>query len=498
MTRTTVGTVPTGIEGFDGVLRGGLERRRAFLVEGRPGVGKTTMALQWLMDGAARGERCLHVSLSETEDELRTSMASHGWSPDHENLAVVTLDVDREDLQRETQNTMYHPSEVELGETVDRILAEVDRVAPDRVVLDSLSEVRLLSQEPLRFRRQILALKQVLAEVECTTILISQELAEPHQAGLHSLVHGVVHLQQTVRGLGTTHRQLQVLKMRGRAFEEGIHDYVVRTGGIRVFPPLSPRKGASYERTTLASGEEALDALLDGGLVRGTSTMFMGPTGTGKSTVANRYVAAALDRGQESVIFTFDERADLLLDRAAGVGLDLHDHVASGRLAVQQIDPGQLSPGEFADRVRSAVERDGRELIVVDSLNGYVNSMPEQRFLLIHLHEVLDYLGSHAVTSILTLTQPGILGSQGGPFVNASYLVDAVLLFRYYEARGEVRKALSVLKKRLGGHEKSIRELRIGSDGLAIGEPLADFPGILSGVPILPGGGSDDLGDDGG
>lgn len=470
----------TGIEGLDEVLLGGIERRRTYLVEGRPGAGKTTLALEWLLDGVAQGERCLHVTLSETVDELQASIRSHGWREGHENLAVFALDV----AQRDTQYTMYHPAEVELHETIERILAEVERVDPHRVVIDSLSEVRLLSQDPLRFRHQILALKQFLVDRGCTALLISQELAEPHQAGLHSLVHGVIHLSQTTVDFGATRRQLQVVKMRGRAYQEGVHSFTIRRGGIRVFCRLDGGS-ADFEHVALGTGSEGFDRLLGGGLPGGAGTLFLGPTGTGKSTVMAQCVAAALQRGQRAVVFTFDERRALFLDRAEGVGLGLHAHAEAGRLSVQQVDPGQHSPGEFAHRVRTAVEADGCELVAIDSLNGFLSSMPEERFLLIHLHELLGYLGGKAVTSILTMTQPGTFGAGGHTSVDASYLADAMVLFRYFEAHGEVRKALSVLKKRIGGHEKSVRELRIGSEGVEVGEPLAGFRGILAGMPDL-------------
>lgn len=472
--------VPTGIEGLDEVLYGGLDRSRTYLVEGRPGAGKTTLALQWLLDGVARGERCLHVSLSETADELHATMASHGWKTHPENLSVVTMNIAKASLQREAQYTMYHPAEVELGETVERILAEVERVDPARVVVDSLSEIRLLSQDPLTYRRQVLALKQFLADRECTALLVSQELPDPHQAGLHSLVHGVVSLRQTTLGFGATHRQLQVMKMRGRAFAEGTHSFTIGRGGIRVFARPRPAGATAHERTVFASGTEGLDALLGGGPVRGTSTLFMGPTGTGKSSVMSQYVAAALERGQGVAIFAFDERRDVFLDRSAGLGLDLARHLDEGRLSVQQVDPGQLSPGEFAHHLREAVEG-GAELVAIDSLNGFISSMPEERFLLIHLHELLDFLASHAATTIMTLTQPSAFGSGTGSSVNASYLSDAIVLFRYFESRGEVRKAMSVLKKRLGGHERAIRELHVGPDGVEVGEPLHEFQGIMSG-----------------
>lgn len=487
MDGSTPHLMPTGIEGLDEVLGGGLERRRTYLIEGKPGAGKTTLALHWLMDGLSRGERCLHISLSETREELLATLASHGWAVDEENLVIVELNVARENLQRDSQYTMFHPSEVELGETIERVLAEVERFDPDRVVLDSLSEVRLLAQEPLRYRRQVLALKQFLADLECTTLLISQALSDHHQEGLHSLVHGVISLHQTTMAFGAKRRELQVVKMRGRAFHEGLHSFAIRRGGFQVFPRLSATEAATVEGTALASGTSGLDVLLGGGITRGTSTMFMGPTGAGKSSVMAQYVAAALERGQPAVVLAFDERRELFLARSASLGLDFGESIEAGLLKVQQVDPAQLSPGEFAHLVRQAVERDGVELVVIDSLNGFLSSMPEERFLLIHLHEVLGYLAGRGVTSIMTITQPGIFGNDGRMAVNASYLADAIVLFRYFEARGEVMKAVSVLKKRLGGHEKSIRELRIGSSGIHVGEPLDAFQGILSGVPVLHG-----------
>jgi circadian clock protein KaiC len=484
----TTSFMSTGNDGLDTILQGGLAPRRTYLLEGQPGTGKTTLALQWLLAGAAQGEQSLHVSLSETAEELRTTMASHDWQPNHDYFSIVELNVARESLEADAQYIMYHPSEVELGETIERVLSQIQAVKPSRVVIDSLSELQLLAQDPLRYRRQILALKQFFTEQNCTALFISQMPASDHQGGVHSLVHGVIALERLSLGFGATRRRLQVVKMRGRSFREGFHDFVIRRGGLEVFPRLiAADHRQSFERTQLASGKATLDDLLGGGLVRGTSTLFMGPTGTGKSSLASQYAAAALERGQGVAVYTFDEGRDLFLDRARSLQFDFGPHLESKRLSVHQIDAAELSSSEFTHRVRQAVEQHHAELVVIDSLNGFLSAMPEERFLLIHLHELLTYLAQCGVTTILTLTQPGIFGTEAQTPVNASYLADAIVLFRYFEARGAVRKAISVLKKRLGGHQQTIRELHISAQGIEISEPLEAFQGILTGVPLIQG-----------
>lgn len=471
----------TGIEGLDEVLAGGLERDRLYLLQGVPGSGKTTMALQFLLEGLARGEAGLYVTLSETAEELHEVAASHGW-----NLAgmhVQELAPLGDQLDAEAQYTMFHPSEVELAETTTRILREVERLRPRRVVFDSLSELRLLAGSPLRFRRQILALKQYFVGRGCTVLLIDEQQMPSDGLHVHTIVHGAIELEQMRPDFGGDRRRLRVTKMRGRDFRSGNHDYVIETGGVRVFPRLVASEHRREGGNAPVPGNlPALDALLGGGLDRGTSTLLVGAAGTGKSSLAAHFVMAACDRGEHSAMFLFDESLRAMVTRSRGIGFDIESCIASGKVAAHQVDPAELSPGEFVQRIRDAVERDGARLVVIDSLNGFVNSMPEEQFVIIQLHELLAYLGQLGVVTILINAQQGLIGQMSSS-VDVSYLADTVILFRYYETRGEVRQAISVLKKRTGVHERTIRQLRIASDGLHIGEPLREFRGVLTGVP---------------
>jgi circadian clock protein KaiC len=478
--------VATGVAGLDDILGGGLTPNRLYLVEGNPGSGKTTLALQYLLEGARRGERGLYVTLSETGKELRGVARSHGWSLD--GLALCELIPSEESLLPDAQPRMFHPSEVELSETTQAVLAEVERTQPGRVVFDSLSEMRLLAQNPLRYRRQILALKQFFAGRRCTVLLLDDLTSEATDLQLQSLAHGVVSLEHLAPEFGSERRRLRVVKMRGVAFRGGYHDFVIQRGGLAIFPRLvAAEHHEPFTRGQAESGVPALDALVGGGLDRGTSTLLMGPAGSGKSTIATQYAVAAAARGERAVIFTFDESAATLLARSAGLGMDLAAHVEAGRVRLQQVDPAELSPGEFAHRVREAVEQDRARMVVIDSLNGYLNAMPEERFLTIQLHELLTYLGQHGVVTLLIVAQHGLLGAGMQTPVDASYLADAVILLRYFEARGRLRRAVSVVKKRSGAHEETLRELRMGAGGLSVGEPLEEFQGILTGTPAFLG-----------
>jgi circadian clock protein KaiC len=480
--QTAKAPVTTGVEGLDLVLDGGLTPHRLYLIEGVPGSGKTTMAMQFLREGVARGEKVLYVTLSETEEELREAAASHGWSLD--GIQIHELVPAGDQLDPESQYTMFHPSEVELAETTRRILQEVERLQPQRVVFDSLAEIRLLAGSLLRFRRQVLALKQYFAGRGTTVLLLDEANVTEHGLHVHTVVHGAIELVQMRPEYGGDRRRLRVSKMRGRDFQSGNHDYTITTGGVKVFPRLVAaafrREG---ENTTISSGLPALDALLGGGLDRGTSTLFVGAAGTGKSSLAAHFVMSAAERGERSTMFLFDESLRAMLTRSRGLGIDVEARIRDDMVDVQTIDPAELSPGEFIARIRSAVESHGARVVVIDSLNGYLNAMAEEHHVLIQLHELLAYLAQLGVVTLMINAQIGLIGQMTST-VDVSYLADTVILLRYFEAAGEVRQTISVLKKRTGPHERSIRELHISSDGLHIGEPLRGYRGILTGVPM--------------
>ena len=473
----------TGIKGLDDVLGGGLIRDRLYLVDGDPGAGKTTLALQFLLEGAARGEKCLYVTLSETREELTASAESHGWSLDA--LEVVELTASEQDLAGDAQVTMYHPSEVELSETTRLVLDAVERVNPTRVVFDSLSEMRLLAQNSLRYRRQILALKQFFIGRRCTVLLLDDKTSEGSDTQLQSIAHGVLTLEQLAPLYGAERRRLRVMKLRGTSYRGGYHDFCIRQGGLEVYPRLiAAEHRKPFERSRIASGVARLDALLGGGPDRGTSTLLVGPAGSGKSTIAVQYAVAAASRGDHAVVFAFDESAETLEARMASLGIRLRQGSGPGEVRVQQIDPAEVTPGQFAQMVRDAVERDRARVIVIDSLNGYLNAMPEENFLTIQLHELLTYLGRQGVTTLMVVAQHGLMGGGMQAPVDTSYLADCVVLLRYFESFGSVKKAISVVKKRSGAHEETIRELRFDDKGIHLSEPLAQFQGILTGVPV--------------
>jgi circadian clock protein KaiC len=472
--------------GLDDVLDGGLAREHLYLLEGVPGSGKTTLALQFLLDGARRGESGLYITLSESEEELRVVADSHGWSLD--GIEVRELIPGADSLLPDEQYSMFHPSEIELAQTTKAILADVEQIKPERVVLDSLSEMRLLSANPLRYRRQILALKQFFTGRSCTVLLIDDLTGTRQDLQVQSIAHGVIRLEQLYPEYGAERRRLIVLKLRGTHFRGGYHDFVIRRGGVQVFPRLvasEHRPPPRFEK--LESGLPSLDALLGGGVERGTSTLLVGAAGTGKSSIAAQFVATAAARGQSSLMLIFDESLQTLLNRCGGLGIGLQPWLENGRVTVQQLDPAGLSPGEFAQRIRQAVDDRHVSLVVIDSLNGYLNAMPGERFLIVHLHELLMYLGQQGVATILIGAHQGLIGTSMVTPVDATYLADAVVLLRYYEARGEIRQAISVVKKRGGAHERTIRELRLESGGIRIGEPLREFRGLLTGVPVLEG-----------
>lgn len=477
--------VGTGVDGLDYILRGGLVADRMYLVEGDPGSGKTTLATQFLLDGVRRGESCLYVTLSESEEELRASARSHGWTLD--GITVVEVIASEESLTPDARYTMFHPSEVELGATIRTVLAEAERAKPTRLVFDSLSELRLLAQNPLRYRRQILALKQFFARQRCTVLVLDDKTGDGGDTHLHSIAHGVVSMERQSPEYGAMRRRLQIIKMRGRDFRAGYHDYAVRYGGVEVFPRLIAAEHKSrHAREAVGSGLPALDALLGGGLARGTSTLVLGPAGTGKSTIATQYAVAAAGRGEHAAMFLFDESTATLFERSASLGMEIEPFVDGGRIAIRQVDPAELSSGEFAHAVRQVVEREGTRLVVIDSLNGYLNAMPSERHLTLHLHELLTYLGQRGVTTILIMAQHGLVGGTGQVPVDASYLADTVILLRYFEATGDVRQTIAVIKKRTGTHQRAIYEVRLGGkQGVTIGDPVREFQGVLSGSPAF-------------
>ena len=473
----------TGIPGLDDILGGGLTDDRLYLVEGSPGTGKTTLALQFLLDGAAHGEPGLYITLSETAHELRAVAATHGWTLDSLTLFELVSDTG---LDPDREQSILHPSEIELGETTREVMAEVDRLRPRRVVFDSLSELRLLAQNPLRYRRQILALKQFFARKHCTVLMLDDRTADPTDLQLHSIAHGVISLEQTPRDYGPERRRLRIVKMRGIRFRGGYHDFNLDRGGLSVFPRLvAAEHRTRFDPKPASTGNVSLDTLLGGGLAAGTSTLLLGPSGIGKTTTAISCVVAALQRGERATYCLFDEQVGTMISRSAALGLDLQPYLDSSQLVLQHIDPAELSPGEFAHGVRAAVEA-GTTFIVIDSLNAYLQAMPGSRFLLLQMHELLSYLGQQGVRTLLILGQHGLVGEVRSD-IDLSYLSDAIVLFRFFEAQGEVRSAVMLLKSRANAHERTIRELKFTAGGLQVGDALVDFEGVLSGLPSYKG-----------
>lgn len=476
--------ISSGNAGLDRILHGGLPRNRLYLVEGAPGSGKTTLSLQFLMDGKARGERTLYITLSETGEELAAVAASHDW--DLSGIDLFELASAEEVLGEGREQSILHPWEMELGGTIRLIQAEVERVQPTRVVFDSLSEMRLLAQDPLRYRRQVLALKQFFAGRRITVILVDDLTgnAGERDAHLHSLCHGVVTLERLTLDFGAARRRMQVQKMRGVDFTAGFHDVSIRMGGLDVFPRLiASDHHTPFIGDPTPSGVAELDAMLAGGPLRGTCTLVTGPAGSGKTTIALQYLHAACERGEASVVYQFDERIGTLLVRAQAMGLDLQKHIDNGCLRIIQSDPAETSPGEFAWNILREVEDRKVRIVVFDSLAGYMAAMPQEQQLVLQIHELLSYLNQQGVVTLLINPQSGLLGTMATGGVNISYVADAVILIRFFEAQGRIRKAISVLKNRGGPHEDTIRELRIDNQGVRVGDPLVDFKGVLTGTP---------------
>ena len=482
-----------GIAGLDDILMGGLERDRVYLLEGSPGTGKTTTAMSFLLNGAALGEKCLYITLSETEAELRSTAKSHGW--DLDGVEIRELIPPESLLDEQQQQSLLYSSDLELGETTRMIFDQVEAIQPRRVVIDSLSEIRLLAQSSLRYRRQVLALKHYFAKHSATVLLLDDLTTDSLDKTVHSVAHGVIRLEEMSPEYGAERRRVRILKYRGRKFRGGFHDFSIRTGGLEVYPRLvSAEHKVQFRRDRMTSGVAGLDELLGGGLERGSSCLVLGPAGTGKSLVTLYFIVSAIARGEKAALFAFDEELGLLFDRTLAMGIDLRALVEGGHLIVQQVDAAELSPGEFTAQVRECVTTRGIKTVVIDSLNGYQAAMPEEGFLLLHMHELLQYLNRQGATTFLTVAQHGLVGDMKAP-IDVTYLADTVILLRYFEMSGEVRRAISVIKKRSGPHEKTIREFSISDDGLLVGPPLTGFHGVLRGVPNFVGEGAGLMGD---
>lgn len=477
---------PTGIPGLDHVVSGGLPRNRIYLVEGDPGVGKTTLGLQFLLEGARRKETCLYITLSETKEELLAVAQSHDW--DLSGIHIFELSAVEQQLKSQSENTFFHPSEIELHKTTQILMEQVEEISPSRVVFDSLSEMRLMAETPLRYRRQMLSLKQYFSGRACTVLFLDDLTSNSKDLQVRSIAHGVMTLLKSSPAYGISRRNLNVEKIRGVRFREGYHDFAIQTGGLVIFPRLIAAEHVKeFKREAFSSGIESMDRLLGGGLDRGTSTIFMGPPGTGKSTLAMRYACTAAEQGERVSLFIFDETVGTLVARGTALGMNIGPLAASGQILVRQVDPAEISPGELTYHIRESVENDQTRMVIIDSINGYLNAMPDERYLNLQLHELLSFLNQQGVISILVLAQQGLVGSMRS-VVDLTYLADCIVLLRYFETKGEMKQAISVIKKRSGDHERMIRELRIAKGGIVVGEPLRAFHGILTGIPRFEGG----------
>ncbi len=480
---TVASRIDTGVDGLDDILSGGLPERQMYLLEGDPGTGKTTLAMQFIIAGVQAGLKGLYVTLSESKAELENSARSHGWNT--EELPIAEFVPAEASLSPEQQYTVFHPSEVELAETIQKLTQLIGRVKPDRLVIDSLSELRLLAADTMRYRRQLLALKHFFAGRDTTVLLLDDRTAEGSDMQLQSIAHGVLRLEKLQRNYGVTRRRLEVIKLRGSSYREGFHDYTIKRGGLSVFPRLvATEHEAPFDGEKIGSDLPALDRMFGGGINRGSSTLIIGPSGSGKSSLAMTYAYAAAKRGERAIVYIFDEVLRTAIDRAEGLGMQVREQIKLGNLALSQVDPAGLSPGEFAWQIRRDVETRDTRVVVIDSLNGFMMSMPGEHDLSLHMHELIAFLNKKGVVTLLVHTQHGLIGGMQTE-VDVSYLADTVVLLRYFEAKGSVRQVLSVIKQRVGQHERTLRELRLGHRGVMIGEPLTTFQGVLTGVPNL-------------
>ena len=479
----------TGSPGLDDVIGGGLPRGYFYLLEGEPGTGKTTLALQFVGEGLRKGEKVLYVTLSESPADLMRVARTHGFQL--EGVQFLEVKPSEEELKPEGQYSVFHPAEIELKDRLQTIVSEVRRQNPDRLVIDALSEVRMLAKDPLRYRRQVISLREY-TPANCTTLLLDDRSGSDSELELHSIVHGVIILRKVHRDYGATRRRIEVSKLRGCAFREGYHDYIIRTGGVEVFPRLvaGEHETDGGHSGSVTSGIAELDALVGGGLDRGTSTLLLGPAGCGKTTIAMRWLAAGAARGENACAFLFEETIETMMGRARGLGMDLKPFLNSGRVKIEHLDPAEMSPGEFVYKVRQSVDHEGARLVVIDSLNGFLQAMPGEQFLALHLHELLTYLNHKGVVSLLVLAQAGVIGANVQTPADVSYLADNIVVLRYFETKGEVKQAISMIKKRSGPHEHTIRELRLADNRIQVGEPLINFQGVLSGIPTLVGNGN--------
>ena len=478
----------TGVEGLDDILGGGLPAGQMYLLEGNPGTGKTTIAMQFVLAGHIAGQKSLYITLSEPKSELIASAESHGL--DFSNIPIVEFVPDEATLSPDSQYTVFHPSTVELADTVQRLIHEIESLHPERVVIDSLSELRLLAADKMRYRRQLLALKQYFSQRSTTVLLLDDRTSEGDDLQLQSIAHGVIYLEKVGRNFGVTRRRAEILKLRGSAYREGFHDYTIEKGGVVIYPRLVASEHVEdFPREQVISDLPALDAMFGGGLDRGSSLLITGPTGVGKSSIAMQYACAAAGKGERAVFYCFDEGLRSTRLRSNGIGMNLDMHIRSGNLRMAQVDPAELSPGQFIWQIRDDVNEHNTRVVIIDSLNGFLNAMPGEQDLILHLHELLAYLNQRGVITILVLTQHGLVGSMQTPF-DVSYVADTVILLRYFENQGEIHRAVSVLKKRLGSHERSLRELSFSSEGIKVGDPLSQFRGVLTGVPEFLGRGA--------